>query len=432
MSPFAVDVGQEQSPGSGHAAAGPRSAALSAGFARLVGEMDAELRVELNSRIKLLATELRSEILSEAAAKVAGLEAKASAADASLQSRLQRLAEDVALCLSSREESLQLVQKVSSLEGDVKMNSGILSAFLDEQRKKATVTAVDEVEAAVQLGMCVDPRAPNQSRTPPVAPTQEGIGHTRPSSVGRSLASHGRDAEAGGAEASRPGFADYPAKDRLQGLISAIDRERSIDNALDKLQRSTSLGPGARTEDEMPETRVADSASTVQHHSGQHVEDPLHASRGNFSVASVGNPQGTSANVAAPVRRDHHDQRRAALADGTDMATQSWPGAEARCSQSPGAGAAPSSAAQAGQPAWHGGVQWPLRGSMLAAAPGHPVPGQPVAVGQPGAQAAPPPRRSVQQLGGCPAQAGLQSRMSGGVPLRASAYPGPSGYTIYR
>eukprot|EP00913_Durusdinium_trenchii_P014526 g13627.t1 len=68
------------------------------GLAHLVGEMDAELRVELNSRLRVLTADLKGEIMSEVAARLASAEASVSSIEAKLSSELDH---DFKICLES-------------------------------------------------------------------------------------------------------------------------------------------------------------------------------------------------------------------------------------------------------------------------------------------------------------------------------------------
>lgn len=64
------------------------------GLAHLVGEMDAELRVEINSRLRLLSADLKGEIMSEVASRLASAEASVSGIEAKLSHELGHVCED--------------------------------------------------------------------------------------------------------------------------------------------------------------------------------------------------------------------------------------------------------------------------------------------------------------------------------------------------
>jgi len=115
----------------GVAATGQSSGSLFNGseqVARLLGEMEAEIRVAFDARIRLLSTELRSEILGEMSVRVAAVEAHLGTVEATLSAELRRAASDLGV-------------RVRALEGGQYSRAGSVpaslgSAPLDDPRRQ--------------------------------------------------------------------------------------------------------------------------------------------------------------------------------------------------------------------------------------------------------------------------------------------------------
>ncbi|CAE8658197.1 unnamed protein product, partial [Polarella glacialis] len=60
---------------------------LGSGFAKMVGEMDAELRVEMNARLRLMTADVRSDILKDVSVRIATAEARCGAIEADLNAK---------------------------------------------------------------------------------------------------------------------------------------------------------------------------------------------------------------------------------------------------------------------------------------------------------------------------------------------------------
>jgi len=112
-----------------------RGAMASTNFARLIGEMDAELRIELTSRIRLLTAELRGELLREITIRLADAEAKAGVVEVNVDHKIQRVAAEFAQRLG-RLEGTQLNSRVAALENDAKHNAILLSALVEDHARK--------------------------------------------------------------------------------------------------------------------------------------------------------------------------------------------------------------------------------------------------------------------------------------------------------
>lgn len=106
------------------------------GLAHLVGEMDAELRVELNSRLRVLTADLKGEIMSEVAARLASAEASVSSIEAKLSSELDHVCEDFKICLESITKA-QLVPRVKKLEDQMQSTKMLVATMQEAVRAKS-------------------------------------------------------------------------------------------------------------------------------------------------------------------------------------------------------------------------------------------------------------------------------------------------------
>ncbi|CAJ1353003.1 unnamed protein product [Effrenium voratum] len=98
------------------------------GLAHLVGEMDAELRVELNSRLRLLTADLKGEIMADVAARVANTEASVGSIEAKLSGELDKICEDFRMSLQSLNKA-QLVPRVKKLEEQAERTNLVLATI---------------------------------------------------------------------------------------------------------------------------------------------------------------------------------------------------------------------------------------------------------------------------------------------------------------
>jgi len=129
--PQRLSLGGVTSPSSGEEDRRNASSLSSSSFARLIGEMDAELRIELTSRVKLLTAELRGDLLREVAVRVGDVEAKVSAAEVSTEAKLQRIAGEISSRLS-RLESIDIAGRMSTLENEGRRCSTSVDLLLEE------------------------------------------------------------------------------------------------------------------------------------------------------------------------------------------------------------------------------------------------------------------------------------------------------------
>jgi len=83
--------------------------------ARLVGEMDAELRMELSSRMRLIHAELRGELLGEVAVRIAAVEARTGVMETTLSAELKRIGKDSHARIE-RLEAANLDPRLTSIE----------------------------------------------------------------------------------------------------------------------------------------------------------------------------------------------------------------------------------------------------------------------------------------------------------------------------
>eukprot|EP00401_Gymnodinium_catenatum_P002574 CAMPEP_0117545496 /NCGR_PEP_ID=MMETSP0784-20121206/46123_1 /TAXON_ID=39447 /ORGANISM="" /LENGTH=931 /DNA_ID=CAMNT_0005342341 /DNA_START=58 /DNA_END=2849 /DNA_ORIENTATION=- len=105
-------------------------------LARLVGEMDAELRVELSSRMRLLTAELRGEIFSEVAVKVASAEARVGVVETRLESEVHRV--NAALSARvSKLEGLNFSARFDSVEAEVRRIAVVFSSSHQVERLRS-------------------------------------------------------------------------------------------------------------------------------------------------------------------------------------------------------------------------------------------------------------------------------------------------------
>lgn len=105
------------------------------GLAHLVGEMDAELRVEINSRLRLLTADLKGEIMSEVATRLSSAEASVSSIEAKLSSELDHVCEDFKVCLESITKA-RLVPRVKQLE-DQMQSTKLLVATMEAHARNS-------------------------------------------------------------------------------------------------------------------------------------------------------------------------------------------------------------------------------------------------------------------------------------------------------
>lgn len=105
------------------------------GLAHLVGEMDAELRVEINSRLRVLTADLKGEIMSEVATRLSSAEASVSGIEAKLSSELDHVCEDFKVCLESITKA-RLVPRVKQLE-DQMQSTKLLVATMEAHARNS-------------------------------------------------------------------------------------------------------------------------------------------------------------------------------------------------------------------------------------------------------------------------------------------------------
>lgn len=105
------------------------------GLAHLVGEMDAELRVEINSRLRVLTADLKGEIMSEVATRLSSAEASVSGIEAKLSSELDHVCEDFKVCLESITKA-RLVPRLKQLE-DQMQSTKLLVATMEAHARNS-------------------------------------------------------------------------------------------------------------------------------------------------------------------------------------------------------------------------------------------------------------------------------------------------------
>eukprot|EP00429_Kryptoperidinium_foliaceum_P018904 CAMPEP_0176045912 /NCGR_PEP_ID=MMETSP0120_2-20121206/22795_1 /TAXON_ID=160619 /ORGANISM="Kryptoperidinium foliaceum, Strain CCMP 1326" /LENGTH=871 /DNA_ID=CAMNT_0017379323 /DNA_START=1 /DNA_END=2614 /DNA_ORIENTATION=+ len=142
--------------------------------ARLLGEMEAELRVDFASRSRLLRTELRSELLGEVSMRIDGVEARSGAMEASLGADLRRLGARV----RSLETGAALLTEGAGF-GEVAKEMA-LNALLDGERKRRSLMGIYAGGAAsimeqapgetTTTSVCSEGSCSQQREGSPVAP----------------------------------------------------------------------------------------------------------------------------------------------------------------------------------------------------------------------------------------------------------------------
>jgi len=110
---------------------------MNSGLAKLVGEMDAELRMELNSRLRMLNGELKSELMKEVAVRCAAVEARCGAVEADLRAKLGGVTDELQPRLKKL-EAMQLPTRVQNLEQEVKRTSYTLGEAMSERGRTST------------------------------------------------------------------------------------------------------------------------------------------------------------------------------------------------------------------------------------------------------------------------------------------------------
>mmetsp|Transcript_5979 Transcript_5979/g.18559 ORF Transcript_5979/g.18559 Transcript_5979/m.18559 type:complete len:943 (-) Transcript_5979:116-2944(-) len=239
---------------------------LDKGFARRVGELDAELRAELAGRVRSLAAELRGELLAEVATRAASQEARAGALEARLGGELQHLGAELRSRLVELEAS-RPGGRVEALEREVKKASLTCQALLEERsNKKAAASAIEAIEQDVRralhvgrAGSAVHPKAADGATAPMPMP-RSGSAVSSSTQRRREASSHSRgrfgeasptpalSEQACRATASPVGSLEVPSvtesgptaeplgeapelseelKQRLEGLVSAVHRTLS-------------------------------------------------------------------------------------------------------------------------------------------------------------------------------------------------------------
>lgn len=108
------------------------------GLAHLVGEMDAELRVELNSRLRLLTADLKGEIMSDVAARIAAAEVAVGGIEAKLSSDLDNVCEDFRACLESLNKA-DLVPRMKALEDHANRTNLVLSTIQEAKARDVSL-----------------------------------------------------------------------------------------------------------------------------------------------------------------------------------------------------------------------------------------------------------------------------------------------------
>mmetsp|Transcript_126003 Transcript_126003/g.245761 ORF Transcript_126003/g.245761 Transcript_126003/m.245761 type:complete len:522 (+) Transcript_126003:66-1631(+) len=117
--------------------------------ARLVGEMDAELRMEFSSRMRLMHAELRGELLGEVAVRIAAVEARNGVTE-TLSAELQRIGRDSDARLE-RLEAANLDSRLTRIEYDQKWKAANTNSRVCEEKSKTS----DNPECEDILGMTV-------------------------------------------------------------------------------------------------------------------------------------------------------------------------------------------------------------------------------------------------------------------------------------
>lgn len=108
--------------------------AMGSSFAKLVGEVEAELRVELN-KIQRSASETRAELLREVTVRCATTEARCGTIEADLKAKINSVADDM-LPRLAKLEGAQLPSRLQNLEQEVKRNSLLLTEKAAAERQR--------------------------------------------------------------------------------------------------------------------------------------------------------------------------------------------------------------------------------------------------------------------------------------------------------
>ncbi|CAJ1412658.1 unnamed protein product, partial [Effrenium voratum] len=208
------------------------------GLAHLVGEMDAELRVELNSRLRLLTADLKGEIMAEprlqclkrdVAARVANTEASVGSIEAKLSGELDKICEDFRMSLQSLNKA-QLVPRVKKLEEQAERTNLVL-ATIQEARGRVPSQPTQEPEKDLR-----------------VPPLSARLSSDRQAEGRRSLEPRERSQDVEDAKARQ--LISTGLRQRLHGLVSALSwtlGQVAADASPEGLESSTSnTGSGGR------------------------------------------------------------------------------------------------------------------------------------------------------------------------------------------
>jgi len=126
---------------------------------RLGNETSAELKAEINSRVRSIIAEFRGDIQGEVSVRMASSEARIGTMEARLDGELKR----VAMELNQRVGRLEagsgmadMVPRVTMLESETKKNSLMLTMILEERlNKKAAASAIEAIESDVRKALNV-------------------------------------------------------------------------------------------------------------------------------------------------------------------------------------------------------------------------------------------------------------------------------------
>eukprot|EP00928_Gymnodinium_smaydae_P022734 TRINITY_DN18997_c0_g1_i1.p1 TRINITY_DN18997_c0_g1~~TRINITY_DN18997_c0_g1_i1.p1 ORF type:complete len:995 (+),score=218.51 TRINITY_DN18997_c0_g1_i1:123-3107(+) len=338
---------------------------MNAGLARLVGEMDAELRVEFSSRVKVLTAELRGEILGEVGAKMSTIEAalggRLRAVEAeNLGQRVANLEVDLR-CLSLASQtgdsgkfqavSKSIAQELASARGVAAGGHGVGSEEVVRTPGSACRETIPARTGAAAKDRRFDPPSSILSASADTRPTLVGRLTSAPAVADAASdwsTSFGARSCGSDAAATATGNGEGPGAASSKYDVGSI--KASLESLVRTISNSSVLGRGgghgrkaSESESPRPVRPAASAAQPIGSARGSPVERMVSGPASQFKRSEVPPPRLTSPSRGAVTTQP---PQRARLSNGGGCAASSGDGAivsgdgacaGAQAAESPGA-----------------------------------------------------------------------------------------------
>eukprot|EP00405_Crypthecodinium_cohnii_P014203 CAMPEP_0206446306 /NCGR_PEP_ID=MMETSP0324_2-20121206/16055_1 /ASSEMBLY_ACC=CAM_ASM_000836 /TAXON_ID=2866 /ORGANISM="Crypthecodinium cohnii, Strain Seligo" /LENGTH=1088 /DNA_ID=CAMNT_0053914747 /DNA_START=191 /DNA_END=3457 /DNA_ORIENTATION=- len=155
--PFKVP---SESDRSSSTSANPKDAVTSSQLVKLLSEMDAELRVELNSRIRLLSAELRGELFREVSQRTSDIETKLNRAESTFQLEQKKMSTELTQKLH-RLAAVDIQNRLLSSEDSIQYHATILTTLIEALQQTGAAT-----ELQVRLTQALGKMSPQANSNP--------------------------------------------------------------------------------------------------------------------------------------------------------------------------------------------------------------------------------------------------------------------------